>query len=248
VAVSGAGVTAEDLTAEALAAALPGRPVRAYPAMLSTEADALAWARAGGPDGGIVVAGYQAAPRGRNGVPWVVPPGGLAFSLLLRPGLPPQREGWLYPVALAALRDALGGGTLEWPDTVRASAGEGGVAAQVSVQGGLEAGRVAWAVVTVLVTDAPPPRGLLLGRIADAVRQRAGEPAAAVLQSVRNRCEPLGRQVRARLVPVGPSGIVVAGTAVDVDESGALVVETDAGRRQPVRPQDVGMLDTADTP
>lgn len=52
-----------DLSAHALAEALPGRPVRSYPAMLSTEADALAWARAGADDGAVVVAGYQAAPR-----------------------------------------------------------------------------------------------------------------------------------------------------------------------------------------
>src|SRR5207244_3643314 len=34
-----------DLTVEAVAAALPDRPLRVYPALLSTEADALAWAR-----------------------------------------------------------------------------------------------------------------------------------------------------------------------------------------------------------
>ena len=41
----------DDLAAETLAAALPGRPLRSYPALLSTHADALAWARAGGPAG-----------------------------------------------------------------------------------------------------------------------------------------------------------------------------------------------------
>ena len=57
----------DDLAADALAADLPGRPLRSYPALLSTEADALAWARAGGPGGAVVVAGYQASPRGRAG-------------------------------------------------------------------------------------------------------------------------------------------------------------------------------------
>ena len=59
----------DDLSAEALAAVLPGRPIRAYPALLSTEADALAWARAGAPSGALVAAAYQAAPRCRAGLP-----------------------------------------------------------------------------------------------------------------------------------------------------------------------------------
>ncbi|MDQ4130536.1 MAG: hypothetical protein M3133_06040, partial [Actinomycetota bacterium] len=76
---------------------MPGRPVRTYPAILSTSADAFAWARAGAPEGALVVADYQAAPRGRAGLPWEVRPGeGLGFSLVLRPELPPEREGWLY--------------------------------------------------------------------------------------------------------------------------------------------------------
>ncbi|HWH34036.1 MAG TPA: hypothetical protein VNT56_01805 [Acidimicrobiales bacterium] len=56
----------DDLSAGVLAAALPDRPLRSYPAPLSTEADALAWARAGAPVGAVVVADYQAAPRGRS--------------------------------------------------------------------------------------------------------------------------------------------------------------------------------------
>jgi BirA family biotin operon repressor/biotin-[acetyl-CoA-carboxylase] ligase len=65
----------DDLAADVLAADLPGRPLRSYPALLSTEADALAWARAGAPDGAVVVAGYQASPRGRAGLPWQVQQG-----------------------------------------------------------------------------------------------------------------------------------------------------------------------------
>ena len=80
---------AADLSEEALAEAMPGRPLRRYVALLSTESDALAWARSGAPEGAVVVAEHQSAPRGRAGWPWNVPPGrNLGFSLVLRPQLP----------------------------------------------------------------------------------------------------------------------------------------------------------------
>lgn len=115
--------------------ALAGREVRAYPALVSTEADALAWARAGASSGSVVVAGHQVSPRGRGGFPWEIDPGrDIAFSMVLRPGLPPEREGWVYVVAVSALADVIGG-RIAWPDEVRV---DGGRAGAVSVQVGPE--------------------------------------------------------------------------------------------------------------
>ena len=52
----------------------------------STNADALALARAGGPEGIVVVADHQTAGRGRQGRSWTAPPGAsLLASILLRP-------------------------------------------------------------------------------------------------------------------------------------------------------------------
>ena len=116
-----------DLDQAALENAMPGRAIRSYPAQLSTEATAMAWARDGAEPGAVVVADYQASPRGRGGLPWVTQPGvGLGFTLLLRPELPPEREGWPYVPALLALYDvtgAQGTATLVWPDEVHASDG-----------------------------------------------------------------------------------------------------------------------------
>lgn len=62
----------EDLSPEALSRALPGRPLRTYPALASTAAAAHAWARSGAHEGAVIVAGYQAAPRvGEGGEPLV---------------------------------------------------------------------------------------------------------------------------------------------------------------------------------
>ena len=187
---------AGDLSEEAVAGALAGRPFRAYPALLSTEADALAWARGGGPHGAVVVAEYQASPRGRAGLEWRVPPGeSLAFSLVVRPRLPAPREGWLYVVASLGLSDALEA-PVEWPDQALG-------AGAVGISTGLGPFGVDWAVVNVLASRATPPRAPLLKRIVEAIEARLREPSAAALADYLRRCETIGRDVRARLIPMG---------------------------------------------
>ncbi|HET9516097.1 MAG TPA: biotin--[acetyl-CoA-carboxylase] ligase [Actinoplanes sp.] len=61
----------------------------------STNADAGTAARAGEPEGLVVVADLQRAGRGRRDRHWVSPPrAGLTFSLLLRPGVADPARGW----------------------------------------------------------------------------------------------------------------------------------------------------------
>jgi BirA family biotin operon repressor/biotin-[acetyl-CoA-carboxylase] ligase len=230
----------DDLSAEELATLLPGRQVRTYPALLSTEVDAEAWARAGGPAGGVVTAGYLAAPRGRAGLPWE-PGKGLVFSMLLRPDLSTEREGWPYLAAGLGLADVLGeGSTISWPDEVH---GSGGRIGAIGVRTELGPDSVRWAVVTILAEQAVAPRAPLLAMIVSAVEGRMDEPDDALLEVYRARCATLGRQVRARLVPLGPAGPVVEGEAVDVRRDGALVIRTAEGRRAVVPPPNLGMLE-----
>ncbi len=232
-----------DLSSEALTEALPGRPVRTYPAILSTAADAFAWARAGGPEGAVVVADYQASPRGRAGLPWEVRPGeGLGFSLVLRPQLPPEREGWLYTVAVSGIADVVGEeAKIRWPDEVIRN---GGRVAAVGVHVEFAPQATDWAVVTALV-EARPARGPLLAQLVEAIEDRYHGQAEAVLEDYLPRCETLGRRVRARLIPLGPSGPQVVGVAADCLDDGALVLETDRGNRVAVRPQNLGILEEA---
>ncbi len=234
----------EDLTAEAVADVLPGRPVRSYPAMLSTEADALAWARAGAPEGAVVVAEYQAAPRGRGGQPWTVLPGeGLGFSLVLRPQLTVEREGWIYAVAVSGLADVAGEeAAITWPDEVWRGGkrvGAVGVQCQLGPEG------TDWAVITLLVEGASPPRAQLLSEVVEAVERRYRSDPESVLADYLARCATLGRKVRARLIPMGPAGPTVVGVAVDCLLDGALVLENELHRRVAVRPQHLGLLEEA---
>jgi BirA family biotin operon repressor/biotin-[acetyl-CoA-carboxylase] ligase len=96
----------------------------------STNADVADAARAGAPEGLVLVAEHQRAGRGRAGRQWSSPPrAGLAVSVLLRPGepghggpaVPPARWSWLSPLAGVALVESVTGvtglaPTLKWPN------------------------------------------------------------------------------------------------------------------------------------
>jgi BirA family biotin operon repressor/biotin-[acetyl-CoA-carboxylase] ligase len=79
---------------DAIGAALPARAVlgrvrRVLASCQSTNDEAIAWARAGAPEGALVVAETQTRGRGRMGRVWSSPPGqGVYLSLVLRPSLP----------------------------------------------------------------------------------------------------------------------------------------------------------------
>lgn len=247
----------DDLAGSVVSLALGDRAARSYPALLSTEAAAMAWAREGAPSGAVVVADYQASPRGRGGLPWSVTAGrGLGFTLLVRPELPPEREGWPYVPVLLGLLDAVDAvgvtgvdavdACLEWPDTVRTGAGV--ALARTGVYVELGPARTEWVSVTVLLEDAVSPRAPLLAATVEALERRLGEPVEQVLGDYLPRCSTLGRQCRARMIPMGPGGPEVNGEAVDVLADGSLVLLTGRGNRVAVPPQNLGLLEDPEGP
>jgi BirA family biotin operon repressor/biotin-[acetyl-CoA-carboxylase] ligase len=233
-----------DLTPEALAAALPGRPCRAYPALLSTDAVAVEWARGGAPAGAVVAADYQASARGRGGLPWTIRPGrDLCFSLVLRPAITADDEGWVFVAAALAVLEVLGGEVaVEWPDRI---VRDGRPVADVAGHAGLGANGVAWVIVNLLLLDAAAPRAALLRQLAEAV-ERVQQPEAAALARFSERCTTLGREVVAHVIPVWPDGVQISGRAVSVLEDGALVIERSDGSRVAVRPQHLARLEAPD--
>lgn len=241
------GLTTDDLREDVLAMELPGRPVRSYPALVATHADALAWARADAPAGAVVVADYQASPRGRGGVEWPIRSGvDLGFSLVVRPNLTTTREGWLYPAACCGLADAVTADTaVTWPDEVYGSDGRW---AALAVHAELGPDGVEWAVLTVLVSDVAGRRAERLGTAVHAIERRLASAPADVLVDYRARCATLGQRVRARLVPLGPAGPEIVGVATDCLDDGALSLHTDRGNQVAVRPQHLGLLDHLDDP
>src|SRR5437764_14642204 len=78
--------TVLDEDARAALAATRFADVRWFAETGSTNADALALARDGQPEGIVLVADHQTAGRGRQGCSWVAPPGAsLLTTILLRP-------------------------------------------------------------------------------------------------------------------------------------------------------------------
>src|SRR5258707_7231679 len=114
---------------EALVA--PGRlwhDVRVVTETGSTNADLLAEARSGVPEGVVLAAEAQSAGRGRIGRQFVSPPrAALLFSVLLRPvSVPPAMRGWVplltgVAVASALSAEAAVDARLKWPNDVLVS-------------------------------------------------------------------------------------------------------------------------------
>jgi BirA family biotin operon repressor/biotin-[acetyl-CoA-carboxylase] ligase len=105
----------------------------------STNADLLARAQAGEPEGAVLAAEEQRAGRGRMGRTWTSPPrAALTFSVLLKPAVPLARRGWLPLLAGVAVAAAVTGVTgvetgLKWPnDLLTADAKLAGILAEAA--------------------------------------------------------------------------------------------------------------------
>jgi len=209
----------------------------------STNAIALERARAGEPEGLVVVADHQTEGRGRFDRRWESPPGAsLLFSVLMRPPAPelPVNRRHLAVAALSlAVADAAQAVAgvqlqLKWPnDLVGEDAKVAGLLAETA---GGAAGTDAL-VVGAGVNVAWAPDGLgatclqaLAGRDVD-----RGELLVATLLALDRlygRWEDVSRRYRAESATVGRDVVVtqagglpdVEGTAVAVDEDGHLVV------------------------
>ena len=101
-------------------------PVRFVAGTTSTNADLLGEARAGAPEGRVLVADHQTAGRGRRGRSWVAPAGSaLLASVLLRPRAGSAALTLLSPAVGLAVRDACADAgadvQLKWPNDVIAS-------------------------------------------------------------------------------------------------------------------------------
>jgi BirA family biotin operon repressor/biotin-[acetyl-CoA-carboxylase] ligase len=216
----------------------------------STNADVAVAARAGAPAGLVLVAERQLAGRGRLGRPWSAPArAALTFSMLLRPeGVPLARWGW-FPLltGLAVLEPLNRLGELEvglkWPNDVLVGERKlAGILAErvgdalvvgVGLNVSLRADELPVPTATSLtiegaqITDRDPLLRALLRSLAahyDAFVESRGAPAP-VADAYRSVCVTLGRDVRIAL----PGDRSAAGTAVDVDDNGALVVDTGTG-------------------
>ncbi|HVV77915.1 MAG TPA: biotin--[acetyl-CoA-carboxylase] ligase [Mycobacteriales bacterium] len=208
----------------------------------STNADLAAKARAGAAEGLVLVAEQQTAGRGRLDRRWESPPrAGLTFSVLLRPSLDAAQLSLLPLIAGLATVEAVSTvgrveATLKWPNDVLVEGRKlGGLL--VELAGGAAVVGIGLNVSTrddelpvetatsLLLAGGVTDREPLLKEVLRALARRyaewrwSGDPAS-VLPAYRERCETIGADVELEL----PGGEVVRGIAMDVDDTGRLLV------------------------
>jgi BirA family biotin operon repressor/biotin-[acetyl-CoA-carboxylase] ligase len=136
----------DSLSAGAILEGLDTQFVGRHPVYLahvgSTNDEARRLARAGAPEGTLVVADHQTAGRGRLDRRWEAPPGtSLLLSLLFRPPLAPQQVQQLTMVCGLAAVDAIEAQTglqagLKWPNDVLVGESKvGGILTEVILAG-----------------------------------------------------------------------------------------------------------------
>jgi BirA family transcriptional regulator, biotin operon repressor / biotin---[acetyl-CoA-carboxylase] ligase len=261
-----------DAAALRRAAVRPGglwRDVEVVACTGSTNADLLARALRGEPEGAVLAAEEQSAGRGRMGRSWVSPPrAALTFSMLVRPAsVPPARRGWLPLLTGVAVAEAVTSVTgvpakLKWPNDVLAGPGKlGGILAEASgdavvvgvglnVSAGPEElpppGPGALAATSLRIASqaraAPDRETLLLAILAGFERWYQAWRQAG---GEPDRCGLRAEYIRlsgtiGRLVRAElPGGQALSGSAVGVDPDGRLLVRVSPGTEWPVAAGDV---------
>ncbi|MXV61176.1 biotin--[acetyl-CoA-carboxylase] ligase [Natronorubrum sp. JWXQ-INN-674] len=196
-----------------------------------------------------VLADEQVGGRGRLEREWAAPSGGVWLSVVSRPAIAPAKAP-LYTLAASvatarAAREAGVDARIKWPNDVVVPVGDDGdyrkLAGILTEMEG-ETDRVEWLVVGIGVNANIEADALPDG--ATSVREQAGDvdrrrfvqrlleefdryrsDLEGVVPAWRELALTLGQQVR-----VDRRAGEIVGEAVDVTESGALVVETDDGR------------------
>ncbi len=212
----------------------------------STNADLASLARAGAPEGTVLVAERQTAGRGRLGRLWESPPrAGLAVSVLLRPvGVPAARYGWLPLMAGTALVETVRkvsdvDAYLKWPNDLLLPGDRkcGGILAEV-----IEPGAVVLGIglnvslredelprpdaTSLGLAGAPTDRDPLLRQLLRSLELGYGQwLTGPVRDDYLPHCGTIGRRVRVELPDAG----VREGVAVDIDDDGRLVISTPDG-------------------
>lgn len=221
----------------------------------STNDEARQLALAGAPHGTAVAADRQLRGRGRLGRSWIATEGSVALSIVVRPRLPAERVPLLCLAAAVATARCCGPEwRIRWPNDVVGPGGEGKVAG-ILAEAEWSAGALAFVVLGIGVNVEAAPDGVGAAALADLgvppgrtelVDALVGETLSQVDRLVRDGPGPVLDDWRARAVTLGRQVRVgdVAGTAVDVDDTGALLVLDPQGVRRRILAGDVVMVGT----
>lgn len=233
-----------------------GLSMRGFETVESTNTKAAEWARAGAPEGNVVVTEYQSAGRGRHGRTWTAKKGqNIMFSLVLRPSLEADRLGLIPVAASVAVAEVIDGivsphrVTLKWPNDVllegrktcgmllESSLSGAGVADVVVLGVGLNVNQTTFpdaladtATSLRLATGRTVPRGLLFAHLLQRLEVHYDDvqngQGGAVRAAFHDRLARLGESTTLR---VTEDGRTITGVVRGITETGALRLDTDSG-------------------
>lgn len=228
----------EDALRRALEAVGLTAPVRWDEVTDSTNATALAMAAAGAPEWTLVAAGHQTAGRGREGRAWVDRPGAaLMCSLVLRPSLTPDRLGLMSLAAGVAMAEAASGASgkavrCKWPnDLLVGESKVGGILGEAEI---IE-GRIRHVVVGVGVNLDAPEGVEGAGAIGDVEDEalltgflkRFRSMIEGSLEEIPDRWRAVSHTLGRTIEGTTVDGSSVRGIAADLDDTGALLIDTE---------------------
>ena len=230
----------------------PGREDRlhCYAEAASTMSLARDLAREGCPPFTVVTADRQSQGRGRLGRVWHSPPGGLYFTIVLRPELPPQLSSLTTFAAgltwVCLLQEDFGVRVgLKWPNDMLAGERKlSGMLSEMEARGEMltfvnigiginvnndPALEEPQSIALSQLTGHPLSRRDLLENFLDRFERRMGDPRG--LDTVIAEWKPHAVTLN-RAVKIVTTRETVTGLARDVDETGALILELADGSRK----------------
>ena len=217
-----------------------------FPEVGSTMDPARELARGGAGEGTIVIAEAQTHGRGRLTRQWLSPRGGIYFTIIVRPGISPAYAPRMNLMASVAVANTVRGlyglkAEVKWPnDVLIAGRKVCGILAEMDAEMdvvkfvNLGIGINANTSVDVFeerATSLKDALGIAISRkellsalLAEIEQREASLMETHVLEEWRNLSVTLGKDVRVE----GP-GDVLAGEAIDVDSTGALIIRESDG-------------------
>jgi len=232
-----------------------GRRVEYHATIGSTNDRAREALAAGEGDGLAVVADLQTGGRGRRGRVWLSPAGrNLMVSAACRPRLSQAAAGWLGAAVAIAVRDACqamvpGRLAVRWPNDIVDAAGAklAGVLVETVIEGGHLTEAILGVGINVNWPSAQMPPEIasrstsladLGGRDLDRIDLLGSvlDRLDAEMASLEDNLSPIPRlrevlALRGEHVVVEQGDGRVSGVVIGLDDDGALLVDTPAGRR-----------------
>ena len=261
---STADVVPEEITA-GLNTLVIGKSVLCYKEVTSTQDVADKLARGNSPEGTIVIARSQVKGRGRKGRPWVSENDGIYISIILRPALKPVHVVQVPMVVGVALSRAIAATTslnpgIKWPNDILI---RGKKVAGILTEMNSELDKVKYIIpgIGINVNNRASDLPEEVRPIATTLRDECGREVVVVhlvrsflqefdrwydiflkqgFQPIASEWKKLNNTLGSR-VKVYDGEIEIYGRAVDIDEEGFLLLQSDAGQTIRILSGDVSL-------